>query len=665
MALFPKGGMYGFSQKDIDIQKQMESFYTNNFSINQVFWAEADMDTRFEAGDQSVYYELYDLNRNTQSLVFNRIKRVTNMISGYQRRNRKSTIVIPVENADEETASQFTKVLSWADRQESILYTISDAFHGSIVTGLSLLHIWIDYRNDPKSGDIRVDNCSYNSFLMDPFFKKKDLSDCDAIWKRSYLKPEQISSLLPQYKKKIKAMNNVDGDDGKFGYLPETFMTNKNELYSYDEYYYRTFRKQKMLIDSDSGEVLEWSGQDDERLKLFLAQNPTVIMQEQTIPTVNLAILVQGKLLYDGRNPSGTDRYPFVPVFGYFNPQLSNFEARIQGVVRGLRDAQWVYNRRKQIELEVAESKATTGYIVKAGATIDPMEPYKTGQGRTITLKETAEMTDIMAIQTQEVPQSFFQLSQIIGQEIQEISGVNEELLGSATDDKAGILSQLRQGAGLTTLMGLFDQLDMSQKLVGQLMIEMIQANFMPGKIKRIIEDEPSPQFYNKAFGRYDAAVEEGLNTTTQRQMQFAQLLHLKEIGVPIPDSVLIEAATIQDKKKLIEAIEQQNQQAAQAQQAQMESELKEQSARIDLAYARADADRSLGAERVSRIAENQAMVPERLAEAEKDRAQADLNIARAAQEIETVDIDQILKLLSFIQTIKQQEKVVSPNTIS
>jgi len=96
-----------------------------------------------------------------------------------------------------------------------------------------------------------------------------------------------------------------------------------------------------------------------------------------------------------------------------------------------------------------------------------------------------------------------------------------------------------------------------------------------------------------------------------------------------------------------------------------MESELKEQSARIDLAYARADADRSLGAERVSRIAENQAMVPERLAEAEKDRAQADLNIARAAQEIETVDIDQILKLLSFIQTIKQQEKVVSPNTIS
>jgi hypothetical protein len=34
---------------------------------------------------------------------------------------------------------------------------------------------------------------------------------------------------------------------------------------------------------------------------------------------------------------------------------------------------------------------------------------------------------------------------------VSQISGVNEELLGSATDDKAGILSQLRQGAGLTS----------------------------------------------------------------------------------------------------------------------------------------------------------------------------------------------------------------------
>ena len=89
------------------------------------------------------------------------------------------------------------------------------------------------------------------------------------------------------------------------------------------------------------------------------------------------------------------------------------------------------------------------------------------------------------------------QLSEILGREIQEISGVNEELLGSAMDDKAGVLSMLRQGAGLTTLQILFDQLDLSQKLLGRLLLHTMQANFTPGKVKRIIGEEgPSPEFY-------------------------------------------------------------------------------------------------------------------------------------------------------------------------
>jgi hypothetical protein len=111
----------------------------------------------------------------------------------------------------------------------------------------------------------------------------------------------------------------------------------------------------------------------------------------------------------------------------------------------------------------------------------------------------------------------------------------------------------LRQGAGLTTLQTLFDQLDMSQKLLGKQMIDLIQLNYTPGKIKRIIEEDPTSEFYNKNFGTYDVAVEEGLNTSTQKQMQFAQMLQLKQTGVPISDIDLLEAATIQNKNKIIE----------------------------------------------------------------------------------------------------------------
>lgn len=662
MALFPGRGSTSFDDKDYEIQKRMEDFYRNSISVNQSFWGEADIDTRFEAGDQQIMRDLYNdhATGRRRSFNFNHIRRIINMISGHQRRERKSTIVVPVENADEETATQFTKILSWCSDQEGILHSISEAFHGALVTGLNLLQVWMDYRTDPVSGNIKVDCCSYNSFLIDPYFRKKDLSDCNGIWKRSYLTRREVVSLLPDYKEELMGLNSLNLVDGKFEFMPENYDVEKTTKLAYDEYYYKAYRTQQMLVDTESGESMEWTGNDDTMLKAYLRTYPQVTVIDQEIPTINMAIVVQGKVFYDGLNPLGTDKYPFVPVFGYYNPQLSDYANRIQGVVRGLRDPQYLYNRKKVTECDIFESKATTGYFAKEDAVVDPKDLYKTGQGRTIILKKTAQMTDVVPIPTQDIPPGYFQASAEMAQDIMTISGANEELLGSATDDKAGILSMLRQSAGIVTLEILFDQLDYSQKLVGKVMIDIIQSNFTPGKVKRIIEDEPAPQFYNKAFGRYDSAVEEGLNTTTQRQNQFAQLLHLrKEAEIPIPDEVLIEAATVQNKKKLTDAIAQVNEQKAKSEEMQMQVTLEEAKARTNLANKRAFADEGLGIERISRVEENHEMALQQRAEAEREKTQAMLNLTKTLQEMETVDLDQLGKLVTLSQLV--QSDIGSP----
>lgn len=660
MALFPNLGPEHFDEKDRGILSRMENFYKESLSINQSFWGEADIDTRFEAGDQSLWDEFYGNMPagKRKQFNFNRIRRVINMISGHQRRNRKSTIVTPVENGDSETADQFTKIMMWANQQDGVLDTVSESFHGALVTGMNLMHVWNDFRSDPVSGNIKVSNCSYNSFLMDPFFKKRDLSDCNGIWKRSFLTKSECISLLPDQKDLILALSGQGSRDGKFEFMPESFDYGNRKLLTYDEFHYRDYRNQRMLVDTETGETLEWKSRDEEALKEFLRIYPSVTVIDQEIPTVKLAIVVQGKVVYDGANPLGIDSYPFVPVFGYYNPQIPYFPLRIQGVVRGLRDAQFLYNRRKVIELDILESQVNSGWIYKENALVNPKDVFMSGQGRGLAIKQDANMADVQRIDPARFDPAVIQLSEILGREIQEISGVNEELLGSAMDDKAGVLAMLRQGAGLTTLQILFDQLDFSQKLLGKLMIDIIQSNFTPGKVKRIIEQEPTPQFYNKAFGKYDAAVEEGLNTATQRQMQFAQLLQLRESGVPIPDSILIEAATVQDKKKLTEAIEASNKQKSETEQMQLQAVMREQEARANLADARAVADKGLGLERVSRISENQELAVERRAEAQKDRTQGLLNLVKTLQEIDDIDIQQIEKLLNLTNLIKSQEGV-------
>ena len=657
MALFPQIGPQYYSTKDKGILSRMEAFYSESISINQSFWSEADTDTRFEAGDQTLWNDLYgNLSPNRrQQFNFNRIRRVKNMIGGHQRRNRKSTIVIPVDNGDEETANQFTKIMMWVNQQEGVLDTISESFDGALVTGMNLLQVWVDYRSDPVSGNIRVDNCSYNSFLIDPYFRKTDLSDCKGLWKRSFLTKAECISLLPDFKDEIIGLQGNDSRDNKFQFMPENYNAGPRNLLTYDEFYYRDYRTQKMLVDSVTGETMEWKGKDD-TLQEYLRTYPQVTVIDQEIPTVKVAIVVQGRVIYDGPNPLGIDTYPFIPVFAYYTPQMPYYPWRIQGIVRGLRDAQYLYNRRKAIELDILESQINSGWKYKEDALVNPKDIFLSGQGRGLALKREAEMSDVEKIQPVGIDPSLVQISEILAKEIQEISGVNEELLGSATDDKAGILSMLRQGAGLTTLQILFDQLDKSQKLLGRVMLSIIQNNFTPGKVKRIIEEEPTPQFYSKAFGTYDAAIEEGLNTTSQKQMQFAQLVQMKELGMEIPDSVLLKASTLQNKKELTEAIDQAAQEKQQMEQMQLQAAMEEQQARTELAKARAIADKGLGLERASRVEENQAFAVERYAEAQKDRAIGDLNIVKALKEIEEIDITQLEKLIALSNLMKSND---------
>jgi hypothetical protein len=668
--IFPALGPQYYSETDKPMLARMETAYAEAITINQSYWAEADTDLRFYSGDQTLWNDLYGnlpANRRRQ-FGFNRIRRNINVITGHQRKNRKSITTTPRENADNLTSDQLSKVLMWSCERDNILHTISDAFESSLITGMAFLEVWMDYRNDPVSGNIRVDKCAYNSFLVDPYFRRADMSDCNFIWKRTFLTKKEIISLLPDHVDTILGLQGNDNGmarDGKFQFMPESYSYSYNNLLTYDSYWYRDFRKQKMLVDSETGETFEWKVDDDDKLNMFKRTYPQVSLITQDIPTVNLAIVVQGKVLFDGPNPMGIDRYPLIPVLSYYTPEMPYFPHRIQGVVRGLRDAQYLYNRRKAIELDILESQINSGWKYKENALVNPKDVWNlAGQGRGLALKAEASMTDAEQIIAPNIPASTIELSNILAREIQEISCVSDEML--AMDNKetlSGYHAALKMSASITTLQKLFDQLDLSQKLLGEIMLDLVQANFTPGKIKNILEgEEPSPQFYSKAFGKYNIVVSEGLNTDTQKQMNFAQVLQLRtEANVPIPDEYLLEAATIQDKKKLIELIQKKQQQAEQMQQQQQQLQMAEVQSRIDLAKARATADEGLGVERYSRVEENKALAVERRAAAIKDQESGFLDLVKALKEIEDIDISSVQKLIELSHLVKANEAALNP----
>lgn len=648
---------YTENDDDRTVNQMLDKTYAQAITINQSFWSEADIDTRVKVGDHSLWDDYYgNLPAfRRKNFYFNRIRRVCNLITGFQRRNRKSTIASPVEHDDDKAASQWSKLLFHTMKGANTDEMVSEAFeNGGVTTGMSLLNTWIDYSKDPESGDIKVDHVPYNSFLIDPYFRKKDLSDCNFIWRRQWLSKEAVKAIVPDgmdnFIDHLQARGNRDG---KFQFMAESYNYGMTDLLSYDEYWYKDMRPAKFLVDTKLGLTREWNG-PDEQLEAFQRAYPSLIIRDVMVPTVKLAISVEGKTIYHGDNPLKIDRYPFVPFIGYYEPNIPYFPWRIQGVVRGLRDSQFLYNRRKIIELDIMESQVNSGFIYKPTSMVNPRDIFLEGQGKGIPLKQEAMMDDVREIQPAQVPTSMIQLSEILGKEIQEISGVNEELLGSADDDKSGILSMLRQGAGLTTLQVLFDQLDASQKQLGEVFLELVQNNYTYGKVARILGEEPVPEFESKTFLNYDIRIEEGVNTSTQRQMAFAQALHLRELGLPIPTKYILTLATTQDKEKLLESVEQEEQAQAQQQQMQMQTQMQVLQAQIEDLQAKAVANQGLGVERVSRVQENRALALERLSQSKENRQEAALNMAKTMKELQSIDMNQIEQLLGIIQVLKQ-----------
>jgi hypothetical protein len=679
MSVYDKGARsWQDSQGDKDLISYMEECAETHFGPNLTFQYQANLDVRFYVGDQRVWREVYgqEMSPSSYNLNFNLLRRYVEWPVGYQRQNRKTIIATPIEGSDQKTADQFTKVLFHINQDDSVDETISTAFLSSAISGISFLRSWLDYSRDPLSGDLRISNVPYNALIFDSYFQKPDASDCSFMWQRSYVDSKQLALLLPSYKDKLddlglnlhKRYKGNMAFDGKFQFMPESiFYARAGKGVIYDEFFYKDLRQGIFLYDPKTLKQIEWVGERD-KLRDYLSYYnslPGVELKvlEQEVSTVKQAVVVNGHIIYHGGNTMGIDEYQHVPVLAYYTPESNSLDYRLQGLIRGMRDAQFVYNQTTTDILRVIKSQPNSGWIAKENAVVNPTSLWKTGPGQVIFTTENAQPGDVQKMPPGQMQPGMFEISQEMKKLPQDISGVPEELMGAANDDVSGILAKLRQGAGLILLRRLFDQLDTSMRILGKILIKAIQAKYTPGKIHRILNEDPSPEFRDRDFGTYDVAIEEGFNTSTQRQLAFAQAMQLKEIIPNFPDKFVIKHATIQDKDEILEEMDAQAQQLAQQQKMQSEQQAQEQEATIKMAVAQARYQEAGATERMSRIPENMSMEEERRAKARKDEQEALLSKIKAIKELESIDLSHLEKLISIANSVTEKSKQESELT--
>jgi hypothetical protein len=637
-----------------DIGKYRDDFYQRMYTSNSALWQQGSIDARFKAGDTSLINYLYgdENGSKLRRCSFNLIRRHVDMICGYQRKNRKSTIAVPLFQGDE-LADDYNAVLKWSEARDGSHEYLSQAFEGAVTSGISLLTLNLDYNSDPVSGDFLVDHVAYNNFLIDMNFRKQSLEDCEAIWIRNWITPEELKSAVPNAAEDKVAYGYRGSKDAKFPLQAEAMNVDITKLIPVDYFYYHCTREATMVYDKFSGEMVEFKPEEDENedtLSYIMQANPWLTIKKRQVPTVKLAISIGNKTYYNGPNQLNIDRFPMAVCLCYHDPDMQSYAWRFSGKVRSLRDPQWLYDTQKIIELDILRSQINSGWVYPVDALVDPKALRQKGQGFLIPVKAGHSAEEIKRIDPPAIPQTVLELSRALADDITKISGVNEELLGAASDDASGILSMLRQGAGLTTLQTIFDKIDYSQRLFGEIKLEAIRANFSKTKVRKILGRDPARGFFNPSTLKYSIAVEEGNYTTTQRQMELQQLLHFKQIGIPVPDSAILSVAFITNKKELIEQMQQEKAQEAQQMQMQAQAQAQETQSKVMESYARAKLDLAAASEKMSKIDENEAS-------AEHKREEADLALVKELMLLEGMELDQTQKAMGIASLVKFQNE--------
>lgn len=652
---------------NLSLRQSIQKNYSDSINILQTQWYQADLDQRFTMGDQDIWGLIFPGVATYRKKIFN--FNITNGIiqtaSGHQRRNRKTSTCIPIFNESQKTADQLTKCLFHVNNKSGAYQIYSDAFEkGALTTGLGFVETYIDYTQDVVSGDIKKRYVDMKSCLYDPYWRRHDMMDCRYWWTRQFFDRDEAATLYHEWEDEIRALPPGTYRDDKFYYMPEVYQIQFPNLIAFDEYWYLTSRESIYLIDKQTEECQEWQG-DEEQLRDLMRRRSKegiefksmLAVEKRRKPTVRRCIMINDKVLVDEANPYGLDRYPVVPCLGYFSSDTPYYAYKFRGLARDIRDAQYCFNRFQVNGMDQVEAQQS-GIKMEKGALLTPDDSLNQGNGRVL-VTQIGSFDKVEKLHIDPPSPVFLQMVDTLKNYMSEIAGVTPEMMGQDIDDKAGIITMIRQSASITRLQPLFDQFDEFQRLDGDVTIEMIQKNWTHGKVKQVIGEDPTPEFDDRLFYKYGCKVATGVLTETQQQLEAQQLIYAKEIlQLPISGKRILKALVIQDKDEIMQEVEaaEQAQQQAMQQRSQLEMQQLQVDNKTKLSYSQAQ--ESLAHEREAKIKTDVAVAEDKLKRAHQEDTHALLNLIKAVKELKGMDLEHVAQQLSILQMVESGPSV-------
>lgn len=642
-----------------NIRQWLDNLYARYQPIEQDRWNQSNIDTLFYAGCQTFVNQYFNFapNFNASNYYFNLVQQPVNLVTGYQRQHRKSTVYQPVNGADPQTTDQYTKLMANVYDEEGINEQFSKGCELAAISGLVLAMPYLDFTSgdDQAQGSLKLKIWEYNSFLVDPYFRMPDMSDAQYFWCQEYISKQEAEERFPGQVDTIRPMSGTPQRYGNFYFLPENYNMSRNDMMVLSYVWYKWRRTKKRLYSKSRKQFFDFADTEEGIMQL-LQVIPDLELVEVKVPTWKVAVVLNDKLMYQGLNPLGVDNCPVVPMFWNYDPHISYYDLRVRSLIRTMRDPQFLFNYKVITNNDNAAAIINSGWKRKEGAVANEDNLKKTQAGWDIIINPGYQMSDVEKIIPTGIPESDLLLAKEMADLIFKTSGIDLENWSGQQDKQMSSLSlMIKQAANLTVFQKYFDQWDYSLKLLGDLTLQICLNNWSAEKVGLMIGEEPSPFFYSKVFSKYKTSVEEGILTSSQQTLQAQQMLEMNQMfGREVfPPSMIIPKMNITGKGEIIPFLQQQEQMLSEKQNQAENIEQAYQEARLQELISKATANIAMARERHGRSESNVGLFEERLSEITRNRALADKD-----------KVDALAKLVETIQKFGEVEAFLAENKL-
>lgn len=521
------------------------------------------------------------------ALTLNMVLPTVNTVLGEQINTRVDIAFKPKRTGTQAIADALSKIAMQVRDNNNFQWQETQVFQDGLITGRGFYDVRIDFEQDVR-GEVKIRSLDPSEVVLDIEGKDYDPATWRQVFTYSWQTLDDIEQTYgKKYADKLRflGMNSqhYGRDSMVMDEVRDTFGDTDSTLDHYNvdheeaektvrsirvvERQHRMAHMQKFFVDYRTGDTSPIPESWDEEKTLQVQSQFGLGIIKKMGSKIRWTITADSVVLYD--EWSLYDDFTIVPYFAYFR------RGKPFGLVENLVSSQEQLNKTASQELHIVNTTANSGWTYEDGTLInmDEHELAQRGAETGLILVHARGTNPPQKIQPNQIPSGLDNISKKANNHIRQISGVNDAMLGDSRADVSGVAIQEKQARGQVQIQVPLDNLAKTRTLVGNRILKLVQQFYTEERVYRItnetrpelgeeelVVNEMAPDgsiLNDLTIGKYDVVITTLPSRDTYDETQFANALQMREMGVMVPDHIIIEHSSLERKHEIAELMKQ------------------------------------------------------------------------------------------------------------